>query len=199
MRGRWIASLVDSGALPGWQWGMRNSIHGPVMAFSKRDSSPKTEASIFFSELEMQHVFEEGKPQSFVSSAPLPTAAIKALTDSTHTPKCQNLPNDPLRKFEPSRSSIAYQEGECDLVKMSDGSTGPLVKIRNVMVDGTVESKSFARDPVGLFNETQAATHSMQKMHQAVENYVSRSSKTSEASRKDFLGDESQEVRLLDE
>ncbi|KAL9635661.1 MAG: hypothetical protein Q9204_002550 [Flavoplaca sp. TL-2023a] len=154
MRGRWIASLVDSGALPGWKWGMHNSIHGPVMAFNKRDSSPETEASIRFSELEMQRVFEEGQSHSFGCPALLPTRAIKALTTNTPTPKYPNLPNDPLQKFEPSKSSIAYQEGECDLVKKSDGSTGPSVKIRNVMVDGTTESKTFAQDPEGLFDET---------------------------------------------
>ncbi|KAI4267858.1 MAG: hypothetical protein LQ337_008152 [Flavoplaca oasis] len=196
MRGRWIASLVDSGALPGWKWGMHNSIHGPIMAFKKRDSSPETEANIRFSELEMQHVFEEGQAHSFGSPALLPTRAIKALTNNTHTPKCQNLPNDPLQKFEPSKSSIVYQEGECDLVKMPDGSTGPAVKIRNVMVDGTIESKTFAQDPEGLFDETQGATDSMHRVHQAVKNYVGRSPRTSEASRKDFRGDESQEVRL---
>ncbi|KAL8881340.1 MAG: hypothetical protein Q9192_007817 [Flavoplaca navasiana] len=198
MRGRWIASLVDSGALPGWKWGMHNSIHGPVMAFNKRDSSPETEASIRFSELEMQRVFEEGQAHSFGSPALLPTRAIKALTTNTRTPKRQNLPNDPLHKFEPSKSSIVYQEGECDLVKKSDGSTGPSVKIRNVMVDGTIESKTFAQDPEGLFDETQGATDSMQKMHRAVKNYVSRSPGISEASRKEFLGDESQEIRLDD-
>ena len=198
MRGCWIASLIDSGALPGWKWGMHNSIHGPVMAFNKRDSSPETEASIRFSELEMQRVFEEGQAHSFCSPALLPTRATKALTNNTHTPKRHNLPSDPLQRFEPIKSPIVYQEGECDLVKRSDGSTGPSVEIRNVMVDGTTESKTFAQDPEGLFDETQGATDSMRRMHQAVTNYVSRSPKTSEASRKDILGDESQEIRLDD-
>ncbi len=198
MRGRWIASLVDSGALPGWKWGMHNSIHGLVMVFNKRDSSPETEASICFSELEMQRVFEEGLFHSFGCPTLLPTRAIKALTTNTHTPKRHNLPNDPLQRFEPSKSSIVYQEGECDLVKKSDGSTGPLVKIRNVMVDGTIESKTFVQDPEDLFDETQVATDSMQRMHQAVKSYVSRSPRISEASRKEFLGDKSQEVQLDD-
>ncbi|KAL8885512.1 MAG: hypothetical protein Q9215_006641 [Flavoplaca cf. flavocitrina] len=198
MRGRWIASLVNSGALPGWKWGMHNSIHGPVMAFNKRDSSPKTEASIRFSELQMQHVFEEGQAHSFGSPALLPTRAIKALTNHSHSPKRHNLPNDPLQRFEPSKSSIVYQEGECDLVKMSDGSTGPSVKIRNVMVDGTIQSKTFAQDPEGLFDEIQGAADSMRRMHEEVKKYVSRSPRTSQASRKEFLGDESQEIRLDD-
>ncbi|KAL8834632.1 MAG: hypothetical protein Q9176_007381 [Flavoplaca citrina] len=113
-------------------------------------------------------------------------------------PKRHNLPNDPLQRFEPSKSSIVYQEGECDLVKMSDGSTGPSVKIRNVMVDGTIQSKTFAQDPEGLFDEIQGAADSMRRMHEEVKKYVSRSPRTSQASRKEFLGDESQEIRLDD-
>ncbi|KAL8995980.1 MAG: hypothetical protein Q9169_004396 [Polycauliona sp. 2 TL-2023] len=170
MRGHWIASLMDSGALPAWKWGMCNSSDGPVMSFSKRNPPADLDAAIELSELELDQAFDEGRPIGFGSPALLSFTAIRALVDGTYNTPYPDLPNDPLKKFRPSPSSVIVQQAECDLVKLPDGSTVPSVKVQNILGDGTTETKDFVHNPAGLLKEVTHAQLSMAMMRQAVNN-----------------------------
>ncbi|KAL8668716.1 MAG: hypothetical protein Q9168_006663 [Polycauliona sp. 1 TL-2023] len=167
--GHWIASLMDSGTLPGWKWSMGNSADGAVMSFGKRNSPGHVDdAGISMSELELQQIFEQGQPHGFGSPAWLPPAAIRALRDGTYDPQYEDLPNDPNKKFRPSASSILLQQAECNLVKLPDGSTVPSVKVENLLADGTTETKHFVQDSAGLLKEVMDAQTSMGMMREAV-------------------------------
>lgn len=167
-RGQWIASLMDSGALPTWKWQVYNSTDGPVMDFGKRNAPPDMAASITVSELELHEIFEEGQPHGFGSPARLPSMAMQALVDGSHTPSYLDLPIDPLKNFRPSKSSILAQIADTEIVKMPGGSNGTKVKIQNILADGTREMKEFVQDPGKLLEEIESARSSMLMMRSAV-------------------------------
>lgn len=196
LRGQWVASLITSGALPDWRSGMYNSTDGPVMAFSKRNSPPNLDASFSISELELQQVFEEGLPYDFRSPALLSLAATKALIERPHTTPKSELPNDPMERFRPSKSSIIHQSTECDLIKMPDGSIGPKAKIQTTLADGTTEAKEFEDNPVGVLEEIQGAHRSMTMMLGAVEKMLRGPDEPLKRAAKVTIGDESQVVSL---
>lgn len=163
-RGQWIASLVDSGALPTWNWQVRNSKDGPVMGFNKRNAPPELHASIMISELELRKIFNEGQPHNFGSPDPLPPTAVKALVDPTYTPSYVELPVDVFKKFRPGKASIMAQSADTEVLKMPDGSTCAKVKITNSLADGTTETKEFVQKPAELLEEIENARKSMQMM-----------------------------------
>ncbi|KAL8716995.1 MAG: hypothetical protein Q9181_008369 [Wetmoreana brouardii] len=151
-RGQWIASLVNSGVLPEWKWNVWNSTDGPVMGFNKRDAPPELDASLSVSELELQQRFEQGQPYKFGTPTALPETQVKALMEGTRDPELLDLPNDPLRKFGPSKSSTVAQSAQTEQ-----------------LADGTSVTKEFVQEPGALLEEIENAQKSMFNMRLGLE------------------------------
>lgn len=56
-RGQWIASLINSGAVPTWEWATYHSITGPIMYYGKRNPPVECEATFVISEHELEQTF----------------------------------------------------------------------------------------------------------------------------------------------
>lgn len=163
-RGQWIASLMNSGALPTWNWAQFISQNGPVMSFSRKNEMPPEErAGVTISELELYQHFEEGVPYHFSSPTPLPPKDIKAVIESAsqRLENPFNLPKSHLDQFLPSKTSILGQIGVSAPVELPDGSTGSKTTIINYLVDGTQVTKEFVQQPAELLEEMQNARTSM--------------------------------------
>ena len=158
LRGQWIASLMNSGALPGWEWTASHTVDGPLMIYHKTDRSADMVADISILELELKEIFEDGQPYKISSPALLPPSVIKALTDSSiHNDRTQTIHPDPLRKYYPSPSSILKQAARAEPVKLRDGSTGTKVFFENQLADGTIVKKEFVQEPAKVFEEVEDA------------------------------------------
>ncbi|KAL8669346.1 MAG: hypothetical protein Q9168_006062 [Polycauliona sp. 1 TL-2023] len=157
--GQWIASLVNSGALPGWSWREIISMDGAVMAFKRVDAPPELEVGIEFSEKELWAHFVEGVPHKIASSQPLPLNQLKALSDGViQSPRTRT---GPWMPFDPSPASIIAQYGRAEAFKQRDGSTGTRVYLANELVNGKRVEQVFDQEPTKVLEETLFAKRSM--------------------------------------
>ncbi|KAL8693624.1 MAG: hypothetical protein Q9218_001582 [Villophora microphyllina] len=175
-RGQWMASLMNSGALPSWNWLARNSPIGPVMGFSKMDTSPASEVS--FSELELRQIFEEGRPFGFGTPPELDSTLVMGLINGDDAPPWVAVPNHPFEDFKPSGSSVMAQAARPKTVKLPEGSLGTKVIITTLFADGRHVQKEFVQDAGGLLEEIENARKSMEFV---IERIVSMSSSGSVA------------------
>ncbi|KAL8725829.1 MAG: hypothetical protein Q9166_007116 [cf. Caloplaca sp. 2 TL-2023] len=182
-RGQWIASLITSGALPGWQWATRNSVAGPIMNFRRRDASPELDAGIQLSELELAQVFENGQPHAFGSPEALPQEPIQALANGSVTAREPPGGDNMARTFWPSPSSILLQRAET--VKLSDTSSDLKVIIHNHLLNGKVVTKEFVRQPGKVLEEVENARLSMDHLR----TFVMESWKFNSANQSDITTD----------
>ena len=167
-RGQWIASLINSGALPGWEWSTSNSLDGPTMQFRRRDAPPEMDVGhIGVSELELEQVFEKSQAYSFWMPAPIPEDTIKALTDEPNK-YVQDVHPDPLRNFKPSRSSIIHQMAYAEPVKLRDGTMGTKVLFWNTLADKTMATKEFIQEPERVLEEVENARKYMDMLSRSV-------------------------------
>lgn len=162
-RGQWIASLMDSGALPNWYWLVRNTTSGPLMVFSRKDAPPGLETDgIDISELEILQHFEERRPYYFGSPAPLPVKETRAVIDGHSNREQIPVPNDPFEKFQPSKTSVMAQVARSEPVELPDGSIGSKTVITNHLANNTIVTKEFIQQPARLLEEVENARKSME-------------------------------------
>lgn len=155
----WIASLITSGALPGWSWCERTSVDGPVVEFARVNAPPELEAGISTSDMELSLQFVHGRPWSFGSPQPLRQDLLQALVDGTlQAPEFKTGSRD---SFNASQFSIMVQAGRAEPFKRSDGSTGTKVILDNNLANGTWTSKEFVQEPEKVFEEIHHARQSM--------------------------------------
>lgn len=170
-RGQWIASLMTSGALPGWSSDTQISSKGIVMMqFKRRDAPPEFAAGVQTSELELEEIFGEGKPHRFSIAEELPQERLQTLRDGSLV--VEDDPNLKFSKlmtdFKPSSSSILTQITETEPVKLSDGSVSTRVTIKNQLVDGRWVTKHFDREPGRVLEEVENARKSMELLHRTL-------------------------------
>lgn len=161
-RGQWIASLMNSGALPTWTWGLSNSTDGPVMDFRTRNTAPESYGTVSLSEQELSEIFEEERPFSFSPTVPLPQAPIDALVNGTH-----RIESHPWEDFTPSKAVVA-QSADTEPTKLPDGSSGWKTNVCNTLADGTSVTKAFAEKPGELYEEIVNARASMDHLRSLV-------------------------------
>ncbi|KAI4115979.1 MAG: hypothetical protein LQ338_007782, partial [Usnochroma carphineum] len=165
--GQWIASLMDSGALPSWKWSVIISVDGPVMSFGKRDAPPELDAGITCSEFELEEQFQQGQPHDFGTPTLLTRMHVKPLIDKRDSITEKDAANDPFRKFRPSKSSILAQTTDTETIELPDGSVGSKVLLENYLADGTSVVKEFVQEPEKLLEEIENARKSMAMMTSA--------------------------------
>lgn len=170
-RGQWIASLINSGVLLGWEWSTSNSVDGPTMHFRRCDAPPEMDTGLVgVSELELEQVFEKDQPYGFVMPAPITEERIKALTDepNEYNEYDQVVHPDPLRDFYPSRSSIIHQTAHAEPVKLRDGTIGTKVSFRNSLADNTTVTKEFVQEPLKVLEEVENARKYMDMLSRSM-------------------------------
>ena len=157
-RGHWIASLVNSGALPNWKWSTWHSIAGPMMAFNKRNPPADLDAGISVSEHELEQIFEKSQPHAFGTPPPLPLEQVKALTDGSITQQDSlSINRDPLKAFLPSPSSIVFQSAWSEPVQLAGDMVGTKVRFENTLVNGKTITKEFIQEPAKALEEVENA------------------------------------------
>ena len=159
LRCHWIASLISSGALPGWSWSERTSVDGPVVTFGRVNAPPELEASIATSDKELSLQFVYRQPISFGSPQPFREDLLQALADgSLQAPESKSGSRE---SFNASQSSIMVQAGRAEPFKRSDGSTVTKVILDNNLANGTWKSQGFVQEPEKVFEEIHHAQQSM--------------------------------------
>ena len=157
-RGQWIASLINSGALPGWEWSTSNSVDGPIMHFRRRDAPPEMDTGLVgVSELELEQIFENDQPYGFGVPALIPEEKIKAFINEDSDKYDHGIHPDPLRSFQPSQSSIIHQTAHAEPVRLPDGTMGTKVLFKNTLANNTVVTKAFVQEPAKVLEEVENA------------------------------------------
>lgn len=186
-RGQWIASLVTSGALPNWQWTTCANTAGLAMIFARRDAPPELAASISTTELELEEHFEKGQPYQFGMPSMITLDHVMPLIDGTFVLEYMSsgslnsnpdLPDHPMLKFKPSRSSVLQQDGTSELVKLQDGSLGVKVTIENGLASRRVVSREFVEDPAKVLEEVENARKSMEFLRRGVSMMINSAAPT---------------------
>ncbi|KAL8765069.1 MAG: hypothetical protein Q9209_007730 [Squamulea sp. 1 TL-2023] len=160
-RGQWITSLINSGALPGWRWTVRNSVDGPTVYIRRKHAPPELDAAVAMSELELNEHFEKGQPYNFDSPQPLPEEKLQMLVKNPPPAPDPAIGGSLLRKFWPSPSSILCQDVETEPVQLANGSPGVKVIIQNRLLNGKVATKEIVRQPGKVLEEIESARRSM--------------------------------------
>lgn len=177
-RGQWISSLMNSGALPNWQWMMQNSHYGPIMTFHRTDAPPGLESpGIRISEFEIWNHFEEGIPYSIPPPTWFHPEELRAAIESTKSDVMllkEQLPNQLITKWRPSNASIVAQSARSEPIELADGSTGSKTVLTSWHADDTNVTKEFIDQPAELFEEIENAQDSMQAMRVTVNNFSKR-------------------------
>ncbi|KAI4223671.1 MAG: hypothetical protein L6R40_008492 [Gallowayella cf. fulva] len=160
-RGQWIASLITSGALPGWESSMSNSLDGPVMFFSRHDAPPELQAGIATSELEMHEVFEDKQPHRIDSPQQIPSDRIRALAHPSRF-QARVHASSYLQKIWPSPLSVLYQTARTEPANKAHGASGGFkVVVQNYLINGKVDTKEFVQQPGKLLEEVEKVRSSM--------------------------------------
>ncbi|KAL8928975.1 MAG: hypothetical protein Q9208_001418 [Pyrenodesmia sp. 3 TL-2023] len=148
LRGQWIASLMNSGALPTWTTALES--YGTVS----------------LSEQGLSGIFENDKPWKFATHPPLPQGPIDALVGGSYEwGKSQGIPEEV--NFNPKKAMVA-QCAETEPTKLPDGSMGSKTLLRNTLADGTLVDKTFVEQPGELYEEILKAQQEMDDMRGTV-------------------------------
>lgn len=158
MRGQWMASLVSSGALPGWRAQMFDSSDGSQVGLTKIEGDPADSDGLRMTEKELDEQFVEGLP-SYVGSPAWST-------DAGHYPEPEadglNLRHLPLRP------SILSQETSAECTKSDKGDIPTKVTLTNQLTDGQTEQKEIMDDSCKVLEENQKMYDSMKERNAAV-------------------------------
>ena len=162
-RGEWMASLIWSGALPGWRAHLYDGSRGEQLEIDKTKSHDKEEVDPddywVSSELGIKNFFEDGVPLEHTG----------AETWSTYNGQYPEY--EWIQKFDPYdrsinwvearvpsvRPSIAKQIIEAERTKFANGSISTKVKISNIWTDQRIENKEIVDDPSKVLEEVREA------------------------------------------
>lgn len=157
-RGQWIATLMNTGAVPNWTWRLTNSNDGPVTTFSTRDdtASPESSGVVSISERELTQTFADNQPFEISCAKPVPPGAMKALLGKDH-----NIRGDQLYDGYTPQKSIVAQSASSDAVALPDGSRAWKTTVRSELADDTSVTRAFVREPGKLYGEVMWGWKSM--------------------------------------
>lgn len=170
MRGQWMASLVSSGALPGWHAQIYSSSLGEYqVGLSKVDGDPDDPDDHKMTENEIAKQFEEGIPMQVGN----PTWS----TDVGHYPEPSIVQEDDSNdasidyvkpRHLPLRPSILSQSITAECPKSEKGNLSTKVTLRNLFTDGTIEQKEIVDDSSKVLEENEKVYASMHARNTAV-------------------------------
>ena len=171
LRTQWIASLVSSGALPGWTTQLCDSADGSQTVFRKDKASedPENGGGLRFTETELQGQFEKGIPMRLGSP--------EWSTSYGGYPRVSLIPNIDRDgvvegytelKVPPVRHSILTQFAKAERTKLANGSLSTKVVISNRFTDGGKQEKEIVDDSSRVFQEVNNAYASMIERTHAV-------------------------------
>ncbi|KAL8712690.1 MAG: hypothetical protein Q9220_003222 [cf. Caloplaca sp. 1 TL-2023] len=170
-RGQWIASLMTSGAMPGWGWNVSSTLDGPLVGYQRLNAPPpELAASIEITERELNWIFDQKQSPYFGGPGYFPREHIQALANGslgTREPEAGEVIS---RRFRPGPSSILAQVVSTEAFKAADGSRrGMKVFIQNRLVNGTVVDRTYVRQPARVLEEVENARHSMEEMRMCLQ------------------------------
>ena len=167
LRGEWMASLIWSGALPGWRAHLYEGSRGDQLQIKKTKSHDKEGVDLddywMFNQLEMKELFEDGVPLEHTG------------TETWSTYNGQYSEYEWIQKFDPYdrsinwvearvpsvRPSIAKQIIEAECTKFANGSISTKVNISNIWTDQRIENKEIVDDPSKVLEEVREAKDSI--------------------------------------
>ena len=158
MRGQWMASLVSSGALPGWRAQMFDSSEGFQVWLRKIEGDPSDPDGQQMTENEIKKQYEEGIPMQLGSPV--------WSTDAGHYPEPED---DGVVYLDlPIRPSILSQATSAECTKFEKGNISTKVTLTNQFTDGTTERKEIIDDSSKVLEENEKVYASMQVRNAAV-------------------------------
>ena len=168
MRGQWMASLVSSGALPGWYAQIFDSAEGFQVSLGK-NGGDRDDDSQSMTEEELHKQFMEGIPMKIGSPTwstaagryPEPEIIQEEVGDGIST-RYVRFPYRPLRPLILSQ----FIKAECS--KSEKGSLSIKVALENHFTDGTTEQKEIVNDSSKVLEENDKVYASMHARFAAV-------------------------------
>lgn len=177
-RGQWIASLITSGALPGWRSTLQDSSAGAHITLKKTAAATAEDGEgITFTEHGSKEFFVKGKPLEWGS----PTPPVYRLPEPG--PRGENVQNDDqshvgsnphflandlflhmplLWSRTPHKPYFRAQHTVADRIRLPNGETSTVVTLSKVPTDGQVEAKVFIQKPGRLLQEVEDARASIE-------------------------------------
>ena len=168
-RGQWIASLITSGALRGWNSLLEDTEDGALMIFNKEVEGPEDSNSIRFSEYELFKHFEEGRPLNhgapraalyMVSRSPsaVPVNEPQILDGNGSLPDF-NPPDEPdesvLWTHDPKPPRFSCQRTATERITLPNGKTATKVVMKNWLTNDEVEEKVMIDEPGKVLQEVE--------------------------------------------
>ena len=166
-RGQWMASLISSGALPGWRARISDSSEGRQLRLSKIDGDPDDGDGQRMTEDELSRQFQEGIPMQLGSprwsteSGQYPEIHRENYSNSGDT----SLSTLQIPNLKPS---ILCQIIAAECTKSRKGNISTKVALKNLFTDGTSEEKEVVDDASKVFEETNKAHFSMHARNHTV-------------------------------
>ncbi len=167
-RGQWMASLISSGALPGWRAQIFNSSEGFQVHLTKIEGDLDDPGGQIMTEAELTREFDEGIPMQVgrpiwsTSAGQYPESFREDYTDGEVT-SYVDFQGPTLRP------SILSQIIAAECTKSEEGIISTKVALKNLFTDGTTDSKEIIDDPSKVLEETNKVHSSMQTWNAAVD------------------------------
>ncbi len=169
-RGQWMASLITSGALPGWQSRLEDSSDGVHYVLAKMDgATPDENDSIALTELELRELHDHGKPLEWNSPGPplYPVASRSSpqtMGDGTVysddgtalAPPHEPPPDEPVRMSDtPDHPCFKAQLTSAERITLPNGKMATKVTLQNVLTNGEWEEKVIVQEPGKVLQEVE--------------------------------------------
>ncbi len=163
-----MASLISSGALPGWRAQIFISSEGFQVQLSKIEGDLNDPDSQIMTEAELTREFDEGIPMQVGS--PFWSTSAGQYPESFR----EDYTNGEVTKYvefqvPTLRPSILSQNIAAECTKSEKGIISTNVALKNLFTDGTTESKEIIDDPSKVLEETNKVYSSMQTWNAAVD------------------------------
>lgn len=173
-RGQWIASLITSGALPGWRSTLTDTADGIKMILYNFDSAAPEDGedpeAIGVTESELSALFEEGVPLGYDDSAPplyhVSHRGFRPVNDGVEVLDDDGniqLPPDPpdCMSYTPERPYFRTQLTRAERITLPNGKLGTKVTVRNCFTNGETEDKVIVQEPGKVLQEVEKARASI--------------------------------------
>lgn len=169
MRGQWMASLVSSGALPGWRAQFFESSEGLQVGLGTIDGNQDDPDGQTMTEFEIQKQFEEGIPMQLGN----PSWSTNAGQYPDSKQVLQVAKDDMSTTFvefstPPLAPSILSQAITVERTEPEKGNLSNKVTLRNLFTDGTIEQKEVIDDSSKVLEEIHRVYASMQARSTAI-------------------------------
>lgn len=169
-RCQWMASLITSGALPGWRSKVEDSTDGVYYSLGRVDgATPEDNDTIRVTELELHELFDRGKPLEWSSPGPplyhvasrnspqMTGDGIEYYDDGTAlAPSDEPPPDEPVLMSEtPDHPCFRAQLTSAERITLPNGKVATKVTVKNVLTNDEVEEKVMVQEPGNVLREVE--------------------------------------------